>query len=141
MSETGSDQFVLTNALMDTGSDLTIVPPKGVRELMRRLDRVKVRNCGWQMPQQHRSTEYLAEIDVSNSLGEAAGTALVMPMNGYDLLLGNNLLRQFGILWIEYTTDGYQITLGEKLLVGAVEEEKNPFHSELRKAVRFLGIK
>lgn len=86
LRETGSDQSVSTNALIDTGSDLTIVSPEW-------CERFNVKIGPWEGPQlwmanaTTASVNGVAEIEVSNSRGKAAGTALVMPMNGYDLLL------------------------------------------------------
>jgi len=135
LSETGSDRFLVTNALIDTGSDLTIVSPEWCK-------RINAKIGPWEGPQlwmansTTASVNGVAEIEVSNYRGKAAGTALVMPMNGYDLLLGNNFLRQFGTLKIDYTTDGHQITLGEELPVGAVEEEAKPIPLRVAKGRR-----
>ena len=135
LSETRSDKSVSTNALIDTGSNLTIVSPEW-------CERINAKIGPWEGPQlwmanaTTASVNGVAEIEVSNSRGKAAGTALVMLMNGYDLLLGNNFLRQFGTLRIEYTTDGHQITLGEELPAGDVEEETKPIPLRVAKGRR-----
>ena len=53
------------------------------------------------------------QITVENPRGRASGSAIVMTMDGMSLLLGNDFLKQFGKLEIDYRNLNPLITLGE----------------------------
>ena len=53
------------------------------------------------------------QITVANPRGRASGSAIVMTMDGMSLLLGNDFLKQFGKLEIDYRNLNPLITLGE----------------------------
>lgn len=55
---------------------------------------------------------------------KATGLALVLGMNGKQLLMGNNFLKQFKRLEIQYTDGEPELSLGEpKVRVGTEEPE------------------
>ena len=116
-------------AVLDTGADLTVVSPEWVQRHNVELD-------AWNGPTLYMANGSeaevmgLVEIDVSNDRGKAAGTAIVMKLNGHDLLLGNNFIRQFGKLEIIYSDESHHVTLGEELPIEMIETqpEENRLH-------------
>ena len=71
-----------------------------------------------------------ARIFVKHPNGSAAGLVAVMQMNGIDLLLGNDFLRQFRRLEINYEAKGNPVTLGpdESITERAVTEVSSDKH-------------
>ena len=125
LQEIGSCRKKKTSCLLDTGSDLTIVSPEWCEEM-------KAKVTPWEGPHLWMANATpadvigMVEISVANERGRACGSALVMKLNGYELLMGNNFLRQFKSLSIRYHEKGHEIILGKKLPVeAAVISAKN----------------
>ena len=118
LQEIGSCRKKKTSCLLDTGSDLTIVSPEWCEEM-------KAKVTPWEGPHLWMANATpadvigMVEISVANERGRACGSALVMKLNGYELLMGNNFLRQFKSLSIRYHEKGHEIILGEELPVEA----------------------
>ena len=118
LQEIGSCRKKKTSCLLDTGSDLTIVSPEWCEEM-------KAKVTPWEGPHLWMANATpadvigMVEISVANERGRACGSALVMKLNGYELLMGNNFLRQFKSLSIRYHEKGHEIILGKKLPVEA----------------------
>ena len=115
---------VLVSAVIDTGAAVTIVSPALVKSL-------NLRDEGWTGQLLTVATGQRVvplgsvTVTVSNKNGVASGTALIMEMSGINLLLGNDFLRQFRSLTIEYGGDRPELTLG-------VEESlSNPVPAEV----------
>ena len=115
---------VLVSAVIDTGAAVTIVSPALVKSL-------NLRDEGWTGQLITVATGQRVvplgsvTVTVSNKNGVASGTALIMEMSGINLLLGNDFLRQFRSLTIEYGGDRPELTLG-------VEESlSNPVPAEV----------
>ena len=63
---------------------------------------------------------------MSNPRGRATGSVIVMEMDGMTLLLGNDFLKQFGRLEIDYRNQSPMITLGDLSLNNIhVDDGKN----------------
>jgi len=118
LREIGSCRKKKTSCLLDTGSDLPIVSPEWCEEM-------KVKIKPWEGPHLRMANATpadvigIVEISVANERGRACGSALVIKLNGYELLMGNNFLRQFKSLSIRYHEKGHEIILGEELPVEA----------------------
>lgn len=61
----------------------------------------------------HGSAEIEGEMVTKNDYITAKAAAILMQMGGIDLLMGNDLIQQFGRLQIDYKATGNLITVGD----------------------------
>lgn len=101
-----------TMAVVDTGAAVSVLSPDLLKQTPFCLEQ-------WSGPTiilangTRASPLGAALITITHKGRWAAGTAVIMAMEGIDLLLGNDFLKQFGKLQIDYTGDATLVTLGE----------------------------
>ncbi|KZS18242.1 Uncharacterized protein APZ42_015657 [Daphnia magna] len=99
-------------AVVDTGAAVSVLSPDLLKQTSFYLEQ-------WSGPAiilangTRASPLGAALVTITHKGRWAAGTAVVMAMEGNDLLLGNDFLKQFGKLQIDYTGDATLVTLGE----------------------------
>ena len=72
-----------------------------------------------------------ATISVNHRMGTATGEDVVFGMDGIDLLLGNDFLRQCGKVQIDYREPKTSITFGDQALVAIASQLKITQHDRL----------
>ncbi|KAI9553732.1 hypothetical protein GHT06_021668 [Daphnia sinensis] len=63
-----------------------------------------------------------AIISVSHKMGTATGEAVVFGMDGIDLILGNDFLKQYGKVQIDYREPKTSITFGDQPLAAITSQ-------------------
>ena len=115
-------------AVIDTGAALSVIHP----EFLKTTTFTKEK---WEGPRvimaNGTTAEPLggAEISIEHQQGKAKGLALVLEMDGIDLLLGNDFLKQFKKVRIDYHDAGNLITLGDTPLA-AISVESTPLEAK-----------
>ena len=112
ITETVQCGDMIVKAVVDTGAVITVISPK-------LLTCTKFQMTAWEGPRiimANGSTASplgatLITVQLHNKI--AKGKAVVMQMEGIDLLLGNDFLKQFGKLHIDYQDSQTLITVGE----------------------------
>ena len=123
-------------AVIDTGAAVSVITP----ELCTSLAMVPKPWTGPSLVMANGSPATplgAVHLIVSNPRGRAEGSVIVIEMDGMTLLLGNDLLKQFGRLEIDYRNQSPLITLGEvplnniqiELDAGVVLEGRQPIFS------------
>ena len=115
-------------ALIDTGAAVTVITP----ELLQKTEFVKQPLTGSKIRLvngQCLSPQGVADIVVTHRGKTLKGSALVMPMSGFELLLGNDFLQQFRAIHIDYESEESLFTTGKSSLaeictLEAEEEQK-----------------
>ena len=98
--------------MVDTGAAVTVLSPQ-------LLQRTEFALCPWVGPRIVMANGVTATplgsatISIHHLKGTARGVAVVLQMDGIDLLLGNDFLKQFGRLQIDYLKASTLLTLGE----------------------------
>ena len=108
-------------AIVDTGAAVTVISPALLKKTKFKLmpwtgSKILMANGTAALP------EGSADISIGHNKGTATGKAVVMAMDGIELLLGNDFLKQYGKVQIEYKNNSTLLTLGD-LPLAAV----NPF--------------
>lgn len=109
---------IQTDGVVDTGAVVTVITPQYLKKTPFKIHE-------WTGPKVLMANGSLAtplggtHIVVKHKNCIASGEALVLEMNGIDLLIGNDFLKQFGQIRIDYNTPKPSINLGE-LPVGAI---------------------
>ena len=99
-------------AVVDTGAAVTVISPQ-------LLEKTQFRASPWTGPRiimANGSPAHpigSAHIAITHRNGSASGEAVVMGMTGIDLLLGNDFLKQFGNVRIDYKDQRPLLTLGD----------------------------
>ncbi|KZS03675.1 Uncharacterized protein APZ42_033546, partial [Daphnia magna] len=103
---------VITNAVVDTGAAISVMSP------------TLLHRTGYLLQEWHGPAIVLANGTRAVPLGGAqisityrnktvSGTAIVLPMNEIEFLMGNDFLRQFGHLHVDYTGEQAHVILGD----------------------------
>jgi predicted aspartyl protease len=102
-------------AVVDTGAALTVISP----ELLQESQFVLRPWIGPRVVMANGEPATLlgaATISVNHIRGTATGEAVVFQMDGIDLILGNDFLRQYGKVQIDYREPNASITFGDQPL-------------------------
>ncbi|KZR95477.1 Uncharacterized protein APZ42_010788, partial [Daphnia magna] len=100
---------ITATALIDTGAAVTVISP----ELLEKTEFVKKPLVGPKIRLvngQTLSPQSTADIVVTHRGKTIKGNAIVMPMSGFELLLGNDFLQQFRALHIDYESEESSFT-------------------------------
>jgi predicted aspartyl protease len=125
-----------TDAVIDTGAAVSIIAPKLAAEMG-----LELKACGGPsiVMVNGQRTPPLGRVQIKITIGETTAEAdvLVLEMRGIDLLLGNDVLRQFKKLEIEYGAGKPKMRFGD-LPVSIIVEHKKETASKLvaRKGTR-----
>ncbi|KZR96153.1 Uncharacterized protein APZ42_009673, partial [Daphnia magna] len=104
---------VTTNAVVDTGAAISVMSP------------TLLHRTGYLLQEWHGPAIVLANGTRAVPLGGAqisityrnktvSGTAVVLPMNEIEFLMGNDFLRQFGHLHVDYTGEQAHVIFGNQ---------------------------
>ena len=102
----------MVKAVVDTGAVITVISPKLLactNFQMTELEGPRIIMANGSTASPIGAT--LITVQIHNKV--ATGNAVVMQMEGIDLLLGNDFLKQFGKLHIDYQDSQTLITVGE----------------------------
>ena len=108
-------------AVVDTGAAVTVISPQ-------LQQRTEFALCPWVGPRIVMANGVTATplgsatISIQYFKGTARGVAVVLKMDGIDLLFGNDFLKQFGRLQIDYLKASTLLTLGELPLAAITAE-------------------
>ena len=100
-------------AVVDTGAALTVISPELLHESQFVLR-------PWNGPRdvmangEPATLMGAATISVNHEMGTATGEAVVFRMDGIDLILGNDFLKQYGKVQIDYREPKASITFGDQ---------------------------
>ncbi|KZR96164.1 Uncharacterized protein APZ42_009659, partial [Daphnia magna] len=106
---------ITATALIDTGAAVTVISP----ELLEKTEFVKKPLVGPKIRLvngQTLSPQSTADIVVTHRGKTIKGNAIVMPMSGFELLLGNDFLQQFRAIHIDYESEESSFTTGKSPL-------------------------
>ena len=125
-------------AVVDTGAAVTVISPQF-------LEKTRFRSRPWNGPRiimANGSPSHpigSAHIIITHRNGSASGEAVVMGMTGIDLLLGNDFLKQFGKVRIDYNDPRPLLTLGD-LPLNAIHPHPNPTTQGIGKLVTATNL-
>ncbi|KZS20370.1 Uncharacterized protein APZ42_012952 [Daphnia magna] len=106
---------VVATTLIDTGAAVTVISP----ELLEKTEFVKKPLSGPKIRLVNGQTlapQSTADIVVTHRGITIKGNAIVMPMSGFELLLGNDFLQQFRAIHIDYESEESSFTTGKSPL-------------------------
>ncbi|KAI9552626.1 pol polyprotein [Daphnia sinensis] len=106
---------VAATALIDTGAAVTVISPELLEKtefVKKPLNGPKIRLVNGQT----LSPQSSADIVVTHRGITIKGNAIVMPMSGFELLLGNDFLQQFRAIHIDYESKESSFTTGKSPL-------------------------
>jgi predicted aspartyl protease len=108
-------------AVVDTGAALTVISPELLQESQFVLrpwigPRVVMANG------EPATLMGAATISVNHEMGTATGEAVVFQMDGIDLILGNDFLKQYGKVQIDYRESKASITFGDQPLAAITSQ-------------------
>jgi predicted aspartyl protease len=111
-------------AVVDTGAALTVISPELLKEsqfVMRPWDGPRVVMANGEQA----TLMGAATISVNHEMGTATGEAVVFGMDGIDLILGNDFLKQYGKVQIDYREPKASITFGDQPLAAITSQRTN----------------
>ncbi|XP_045034364.1 uncharacterized protein LOC123475563 [Daphnia magna] len=108
-------------AVVDTGAALTVISPELLRAsqfVLRPWDGPRVVMANGEQA----TLMGAATISVNHKMGTATGEAVVFGMDGIDLILGNDFLKQYGKVQIDYREPKASITFGDQPLAAITSQ-------------------